>query len=109
MQIVADNIQFVMEQRGLTAASLARKAEVNPTGIYDIISGKSKSPRLDTISKVASALNVPVVLLLERAEESALRSQIVETFQMLPTRERERLLQAARAWLPDEIDAQTNS
>lgn len=109
MQIVAENIQVVMDHKGLTAASLARKANVNPTGIYDILSGKSRSPRLDTISKVAAALNVPVSFLLERAEDTELRREIIEAFHSLPASGRLRLIQTARAWLPDEEDAQTAS
>lgn len=100
VQTVADNIQRVMKSRGMNPASLAREAKVNPTGIYDIMSGKSRSPRLDTIHKIANALNVPVSYLFEARDEADVRNEIVDVFVQLPVQEKQRLLQTALAWLP---------
>ena len=63
--LVAANIEAAMARRGINPAELARRAGTNSTGVYDILSGKSRSPRLDTIAKIASALSVPISALFE--------------------------------------------
>ncbi|MDW4549526.1 adenosylcobalamin-dependent ribonucleoside-diphosphate reductase [Defluviimonas sp. D31] len=59
-----DRLKSVMAQKEVNAAEVARVAGLNPTGVYDILSGKSQSPRLDTIEKIAGALSVKVADLL---------------------------------------------
>lgn len=97
--IVAKNIEALMVERRTNAADLARKARVNPTGVYDILSGKSRSPRIETLAKIASALGVPVALLFEDRADSALRAEIETLFSQLPPEEQQRLVLTARAWL----------
>lgn len=96
--IVAANIQAIMAERGTNSAELARDARLNSTGVYDIISGKSRNPRLDTIGKIANALRVPVAALFEERGAQDLREQILEAVAMLPEAERKRILMTARAW-----------
>lgn len=98
LKIVADNISALMAERGLNANTLAQKAELNPTGVYDILSGKSRSPRLFTLSKIAGALNAPLAHLLEKEDARKLQAEFLATFQALPEEERKRLLLAAKAW-----------
>ena len=100
--LVAHNIQSAMARQGLNPAELARKAKINATGVYDILSGKSQSPRLDTIYKIARALHVPMSYLLEEATEADLRAQIIEAIERLPEGERRRILTTARAWAVDQ-------
>lgn len=76
VMLVASNIQSAMQRRGTNPAELARAAGLNATGIYDILSGKSRSPRLDTIGKIATALHVPVATLFEEKLETDLRNDI---------------------------------
>lgn len=102
VKLVAANIEAVMEVRQTNAAALARDANVNPTGVYDILSGKSRNPRLDTIAKIARALRVPIAYLFEDRAEGAVRDQIIEVFVQLPPEEQRRLLQTARAWMPQD-------
>lgn len=45
-----------MKALGLNQRSLALKAKLNETGIRDILEGKSKNPRADTLAKIAKAL-----------------------------------------------------
>lgn len=97
--LVASNIEGIMAQKGLTAAKVAARAKLNPTGVYDILSGKSRSPRLDTIAKIAKALDVPVSRLFEEPREGAMREQLVSAFSRLPTDEQRRLVLTAQAWL----------
>lgn len=96
--IVAENIQGEMAARNITAAALARKANINATGVYDIISGKSRSPRLDTIQKIADALDVSVSALFERKSTSALAADLLEIARQLPEDEQHKLILTARAW-----------
>lgn len=96
--MVARNIQAAMERKGLTAPALARLASLNPTGIYDILSGKSRSPRLDTIHKIANALNIPVSQVFEEATADELRQEIIAAVERLPLAERRRLLRTAQVW-----------
>lgn len=102
---VARNIEAIMERKRLTAVAVARLAGINATGVYDILSGKSRSPRLDTIGKIAAALEVPVAVLLEEDSEADIRREIVSLFARLPEHERQRLIVTARAWLDDTTSA----
>lgn len=98
VMLVARNIQAIMERKGTNAAEVARAARLNPTGVYDIMSGKSRSPRLDTIAKIAAALRVPVATLFEEQGEGELRDSIIEAVSLLSPEERRRILVTARAW-----------
>ena len=89
-----------MERQKISAPRLAERAQLNPTGIYDILSGKSRSPRLDTIVKIARALGVPAARLLEEERAGGFRHQIVDVFLQLSEDEQRKLILTARAWLP---------
>ena len=58
--LVARNLEAAMTRKGMNAAEVARRAGINPTGVYDILSGKSRSPRLDTLNKIAQGLGMPL-------------------------------------------------
>lgn len=98
---VAHNIEAIMERKRLSAAELARRAGVNPTGVYDILSGKSRSPRIDTLAKIADALGVPIAVLFEEQSDADVRREIVTLFAKLPEEDRVRLILTVRAWLGD--------
>lgn len=98
VRVLSENLTTVMEMRGTNAAEVARAAGINPTGVYDILKGKSRSPRLDTVAKIAAALNVPLSSLLDRAPNSDLRRELLQAFSELPEEERARLLAVARAF-----------
>lgn len=109
--VVAENIRAAMADRNLSAAELARMAMINPTGIYDILSGKSRSPKIETVHKIAKALCIPTSMMLERRMSLTLRNELLEVASQLPETEQRRLVSAARAWLnevappkPTEID-----
>lgn len=95
---VAANIGAIMDAKGETAASVARKAKINPTGVYDILSGKSRSPRIETLGKIAAALGVPVAILFEDAPNDMLQAELDALFRQLDPVERQRLVLTARAW-----------
>jgi len=99
--LVARNIEALMEQKGLDAAKLARLAGLNPTGIYDIIKGKSRSPKIETIGKIAKGLGVPVALIFSGQLAERVDDDLMVIFDQLPADKRQMLMQAARSWLPE--------
>ena len=96
--LVARNIEALMEQIGTDAAKVARAAGLGPTGIYDILKGKSRSPRLETITKIADALGVPVSLLFEEKSDDDTKQEIFALVASMPQDEQERALATLRAW-----------
>jgi transcriptional regulator with XRE-family HTH domain len=56
MKTLADALREQMGAKGLKAKALARMAGVNETYIRDILSGKSRNPRVEHLKKVATAL-----------------------------------------------------
>lgn len=101
---VARNLEAAMKRKGTNAAELARASGVNPTGIYDILSGKSRSPRLDTLHKIAvNGLNVPVASLLLEPSDNELSRELVEAIGMMPLHDRRQFLAMARAVLGQNL------
>ena len=57
-----------MQKRSINSRELAKRAEVKPSFIYDILSGKSTNPSSVKLSQVARALAVTLSDLVEVAE-----------------------------------------
>ena len=100
--LVANNIKRLMAEQGTDAANLARTAGLNATGVYDILSGKSRSPKVETIAKIARGLGVPLSAIFEEQWNSVPdeRQDLLKLFEQMPEAQKELLLQTARAWLP---------
>lgn len=82
---IATTIKRLLEEQGLTANALSISAGLPRDAISDILKGKSKNPRADTIAKIARALGVdPAVLILGNAIPSLPASMGHEI--MLPVR-----------------------
>lgn len=96
--LVAHNIQLLMDHLGTNPAEVARDAGLGPTGIYDILKGRSRSPRLETIVKIAEALGVPVSLLFEERGDDDVKNEILALVAAMPEDERRRALVTIRAW-----------
>lgn len=93
-----------MKRKGTNPSELARAAGVNPTGIYDILSGKSRSPRLDTLHKIAViGLNVSVASLLSEPSDDDLEQDLIETIGVMRPEDRRRFLAMARAVLGQDL------
>lgn len=60
-------IKELREKLGWSQNELARRSGVKQGVLSDIESGKTRNPRIDTLMKIASALNVPVEFLVKRA------------------------------------------
>lgn len=100
VMLVAQNLEAAMVRKGTNPAETARNAGLNRTGVYDIISGKSRSPRLDTLHKIAVlGLGIPLSALFAEPSEDLLHQELVETFGMMPVEDRQRFLAMARALL----------
>lgn len=98
--LVARNLEATMARKGSNPSEVARRAGINPTGVYDILSGKSRSPRLDTLSRIAvQGLGVPLASLLADPSEDDLSQELIETIGLLPPDERRRVLAMIRALL----------
>ncbi len=58
--IVAKNIKKLRKEKGLSQDKLSRLADVAHATIIKIESGGIKSPTIDTVQKIAKALNVNI-------------------------------------------------
>ena len=67
---VSSRIQARLQDLGITATHAAVKAGLGKTAVRDIIAGKSKSPTIGTLFKLAVALECSVLYLLGVSEES---------------------------------------
>lgn len=47
----------IMANQNLSMYKLSQTANIGYATLYDILNGKCKSPRIDTITKIAKALN----------------------------------------------------
>jgi len=99
VMLVASNLKSVMDRKGTNPSDLARRAGINPTGVYDILSGKSRSPRLDTLHKIAIGLGVPFSSLFAEPQEVALDQELLEALGQMAAADRQRFLLMARALL----------
>ena len=66
---LAREIRRRMTASGFNQKSLARAAGLNETAVRDILIGKSRHPRHDTVQKLAASLGCPVMALLEPGTE----------------------------------------
>lgn len=100
MIMVARNLEAAMARKGTNPSEVARNAGVNPTGVYDILSGKSRSPRLDTLHKIAvQGLGVPLSSLFSNPSDDQLDQELLEAIEMMPGEDRRRILTMVRALL----------
>ena len=64
-QNLANNIKKLREAKGLSQEKLARLADVANNTLIKMESGENKNPTLDTLKKVAKALDVSVDELIQ--------------------------------------------
>lgn len=103
VMIVARNIEAAIARQGTNPAEVARRAGINPTGVYDILKGKSNSPRLDTIHKIATkGLGLPMSALFTEPSDEELDRELTDTIARMPPDERRRFLNMAQAFLRPE-------
>ena len=60
MSNIAKNLRKAREVKGLSQEKLARLADVANNTVVKIEAGKNKNPTLDTLKKIAKALEISV-------------------------------------------------
>ena len=60
MSTITKNLRKLREDKGLSQEKLARLADVANNTIIKIEAGKNKNPTLETLQKIAKALDVSV-------------------------------------------------
>lgn len=101
-RLVASNIKAIMDAKGLTAPEVARRVGSNPTVVYDILSGKSKSPTLHTVNKIAlKGLGVPITALLQERGDDQVDREIAQVFATIPASHRRQVLAMIRAYVSE--------
>jgi len=58
MQTIADRIELMLAERHLTKAELARRAGLRKSTLQSVMDTPNRSPRAQTIEKLAAALGV---------------------------------------------------
>lgn len=62
------NLKKLMIEREMTAADIARKTGMTQAALSRYINDK-RNPRLNSVIKIAKALNVPIELLMKGVDE----------------------------------------
>ena len=68
MSKFAMNLKKLMIEREMTAADIARKTGMTQATLSRYINGK-RIPKINSVIKIAKALNVPIELLLKGVDE----------------------------------------
>lgn len=68
MSKFAMNLKKLMIEREMTAADISRKTGITQAALSRYINDK-RNPRLNSVIKIAKALNVPIELLLKGVDE----------------------------------------
>jgi putative transcriptional regulator len=66
ISIIARNIKKLRKDKGLSQDKLSRLADVAHATIIKIESGGIKSPTIDTVQKIANALDVSLDVLMKK-------------------------------------------
>jgi len=62
---IADNLKKLRAKKGLSLEKIARLADLSLNTIVKIENGVNTNPTIDTIKKIAKALNVPIEELIK--------------------------------------------
>ena len=63
--MIGDNVKKLRKKKGLTQDALARKADIPYTTLTKLESNVVKKPSVQTIAKIAKALNVDMETLVK--------------------------------------------
>ncbi|MEY8002011.1 helix-turn-helix domain-containing protein [Clostridium sp. Mt-5] len=58
-----------MKDNGLTIYRLSKLSKVGYATLYDIIFQRTNNPRINTVSKIATALNEPIERLVKKEDK----------------------------------------
>lgn len=63
--MIGDNVKKIRKKKGFTQDSLARKADIPYTTLIKLESNVVKKPSVQTIAKIAKALNISIEELIK--------------------------------------------
>lgn len=69
--VLIRNLKAAMRNQEINAINLARQADLKPSFVYDILSGKSTNPSTQRLAKIAEVLQIPLTELLGLTEPFA--------------------------------------
>jgi transcriptional regulator with XRE-family HTH domain len=96
-RVLAENIERIMLDRGMSQAELQRAAGLSQSGIHDIFKGRLKSPKVETVARIAQALQVNVADLFLDPIELQGRKAILAAYGTLSPEKRGTILAIALA------------
>jgi len=76
LEIVAANLRAAVKRDGRSAKRIAEAAGMNEGAIYDIWRGRSRHPQVDTLEKLAQAMNIPLSSLMPSDTDTPQDSRI---------------------------------
>ena len=79
-----ENLRLMMQSKGLSQRGLSRLAALDETAVKQILSGRSRSPRLETVARLASALDTSVAQLTgEQATDVEFYTGLLDVLEIL--------------------------
>jgi len=66
MNTLRDNLRYLSDTQGANRKAQSKEAGLNETALRDILNGRSKSPRMDTLEKLAHHFGVEIDDLLNK-------------------------------------------
>lgn len=100
MCILTENVETLMRRRGITMTELSHAAGVSRVWLRDLKKGYARSAKVESVAKVAKALNVPVVALLTEGGVDQEALDFLTVWGELPSNRRADLLRMAEALRP---------
>lgn len=58
--MIVQNILNYIEPNDISISEFARKCELRPTTIFSIVNGKTRSPTLDVVEKIAKGMGLTI-------------------------------------------------
>lgn len=100
--MIGNNLKQLRKEKGLTLESLAKKAGVSKAHIWTI--EKGNSPKLDTVYKIARALDISIDLLIDITIDKTSTNErtLIRRYRKLSDRDQKLLLGIAKIF--HEID-----
>lgn len=95
--ILSRNLVVTLRARGLSMAEVSRRANASETLVHDIVNGRSRSPRIETVAKIAAALGVTVADLLAQGKRSQAEAAVLSALHAMPEADQQRLAVIAQA------------
>jgi transcriptional regulator with XRE-family HTH domain len=93
------NLRHLLEAKQMSMNELSRRSGLGQTNVHDILSGKTQSPTLATLERIAATLDTTLVDLLQEPRPSVSKPDLFEAIAQLNDEDRNRLLLAAQAWI----------